>query len=152
MPTDPSWLVIARAELAKHIIEEPGPLRNNPRILEYHASTTLHAQTDEIAWCSAFVNWCMEQAKIHGTGLALARSWLKWGMLLAEPKLGCVTILKRGSNPSQGHVGFWIGEDGSHLILLGGNQGDMVCLKPFPKADVLGYRWPRLSDYRTEAK
>jgi hypothetical protein len=44
---------IAKAELGT--TEVPGT-QNNPRILEYHATTTLKATTDEVPWCSSFVN------------------------------------------------------------------------------------------------
>ena len=40
--------------------------RSNPRVEEYLRSVGNHG-SDETAWCSAFVNWCMEQAGIRGT-------------------------------------------------------------------------------------
>jgi hypothetical protein len=40
-----------------------------------------------------------------------------------------------------GHVGFFLRRDGTDVWLLGGNQGDAVCEKPFKAADVRGYRW-----------
>ena len=40
-------------------------------------------------------------------------------------------------------MGFVLGQDkNGNLIVLGGNQSDMVCIKPFERSRVLGYRWP----------
>lgn len=145
--TFPPWFEKAEEELAHHVCEEPGP-RNNPRILEYHAATSLHADADEIPWCSAFTNWCMRESGIRGTNSAAARSWLSWGSALNEPMIGCVTVIRRGANPALGHVGFYVGEEHGKVCILGGNQHDCVCLAWFAKADVIGYRWPKVSDFR----
>ena len=51
-----------------------------------------------------------------------------------------VVILKRGTNPVQGHVGFFAGLQGDRVHLLGGNQGDTVSISSFPVSDVLGVR------------
>ena len=50
----------------------------------------------------------------------------------------------RGSPSSaNGHVGFVVGEDQhGNLMVLGGNQGDEVNIKPFSPSRVLAYRWP----------
>jgi uncharacterized protein (TIGR02594 family) len=37
--------------------EKPGDLANK-KIQEYASTTTLKAISDEISWCSSFVNWC----------------------------------------------------------------------------------------------
>lgn len=135
----PSWYAIAQGELG--VTEIPGP-SNEPRIVKYHASTTLRATQDYVPWCSAFANWCIQRAGLKGTGLANARSWLKWGKALDDPVEGCIVIFKRGTNPQSGHVAFFVGQDGNYVRVLGGNQGDMVKVSRFPVADVIGYRWP----------
>lgn len=102
--------------------------------------------SDETSWCSAFVNWCMEQAGIPGTGRGTARSWLTWteaNQSLVSPVWGCVAVLWRESRSSwKGHVGFYQGREGDNLILLGGNQGDAVSIAAYPVDRLLGYRWP----------
>lgn len=138
-PVDPPWMAIARGEMGTQ--EQPGPT-DNPRIIAYHATTTLHATTDEVPWCSSFVSWCIEQAGIRGTRSAAARSWLTWGEGLEHPILGCIVVLSRGSNPAAGHVGFWMEEQTGRVQLLGGNQGNAVSLSTFDAARILGYRWP----------
>lgn len=134
----PKWLEVAQSERGTKEIPGSG---DNPRIIEYHATTTLRAVDDSVPWCSAFVNWCMKQAGIKGTGLANARSWLDWGENLGHPKAGAVVILSRGAPPS-GHVGFFLRQEGDRIAVLGGNQSDQVKVSTFPASMVLGYRWP----------
>ena len=134
------WLEIARHEKGVHEVPGPG---DNPRIVEYLKSTSLGKpdnQNDETAWCSAFLNWCMEQAGLEGTNSAWARSWLDWGREVREDEdfIGSVCVLERGVN--FGHVGFLMDFDEDRVQLLGGNQGDAVSLAWFPMDRVLGYR------------
>ncbi len=136
------WMVIARSKLGEH--EIPGP-EADEFIVECLKSTTLdraEAESDETPWCSAFANWCMEQAGYDGTGSAWARSWLDWGR---EPEnedewKGAVCILERGT--TSGHVGFLEDWDEDRVKLLGGNQGDAVSMAWFPMSRVLGFRVP----------
>lgn len=133
------WMAIALGELG--VKEVPGA-ESNPRIVEYLSSTTLDqkwAASDETAWCSAFVNYCVEKSGYAGTDSAWARSWLKWGREIKTPRRGCVAILSRGEN--SGHVAFYLGAGaGNNIQLLGGNQGDKVGVGNYPQSRVLGYR------------
>jgi len=127
---------IAKEEIGTH--EVIGG--ENPRILQYHDCCTLHAKEDEIAWCSAFMNFCQKAAGNPITGAANARSWLTWGKRLDEPVEGCVVVLKRGAPPS-GHVGFFVCKiSGGFIKVLGGNQSDSVKYSNFKESDVLEYR------------
>jgi uncharacterized protein (TIGR02594 family) len=135
------WFAVARGELGQR--DYPGP-RHNPRVVEYFNTTSLQANNDETSWCSAFVNWCMLQARQRGTNNAAARSWLGYGQALDNPRPGCIVVLWRQSPSSwKGHVGFFDGFDvGNRIRLLGGNQGggvewDEVCLALFPQERVL---------------
>jgi len=141
MKTAPKWLQAALCELGiKEIVGE----EHNPRVLEYHDTTTLDADTDEVPWCSSFVNWCIEQAGLKGTRSAAARSWLQWGREVSEPCLGCLVVLSRGDSPTSGHVGFYIESvnHGKHVNILGGNQSNTVKLETFPVERVLAYIMP----------
>ncbi len=139
---EPRWLAIARQEMAAGVREVPGA-GDHPRIREYLESTTLDraaAAEDETPWCSAFVNWCMEQAHEQGTNSAWARSWLNWGQPLSAPKPGCVAVFSRGTQ--SGHVAFYLRETSTHIKVLGGNQSDAVTITEIERSRLLGYRWP----------
>jgi uncharacterized protein (TIGR02594 family) len=137
-----AWFDIAMRELGTSEIAGAG---DNPRIVEYLRSTSLGgamAANDETPWCSAFVNFCVEQAGFAGTDSASARSWLHWGRQTVVPVTGCIAVFKRGDPPS-GHVAFYVSESGGSIKVLGGNQGDKVCFAPYPRERLLGYRVPR---------
>lgn len=134
------FLEIAQGELG---VKEVAGEGNNSRILEYHQTCSLKATSDDISWCSAFVNWVIKNAGLAGTNSAAARSWLKWGESTTFEK-GCIAVLKRGDAPWQGHVGFCVRENREDVFILGGNQNDEVNITSFDKYDVIGYRLPKL--------
>jgi uncharacterized protein (TIGR02594 family) len=138
---DPTWLKIALLECEKNIEEWKGENKNNPEILKYWTATFIREATDEIPWCSAFVNWCMKEAVVERTNAVQARSWLKWGRALDEPQRGCVVVLRRGTGTSTGHVGFFMYEEHDTILVLGGNQSNSINIAPFNKNKVLAYRW-----------
>jgi uncharacterized protein (TIGR02594 family) len=142
---DPLWLKLAIAELG--VAEIPGD-GDNPRILHYHSYTDgPGGEDDETNWCSSFINYCTAEAGHPGTRSKAARSWLKWGFPLQQPRRGAITVIWRVNRTSwQGHVALLdhIGHiDGKAKVFLwGGNQGNRVSLAPFDLERVLGYRWP----------
>lgn len=137
---DPPWLEVAMEELG--VCEYPGK-KHNPRIVEYHRTTTLKATSDEVPWCSAFVGWCLEQVGIVGTRSAAARSWMQWGAAHLQAQRGSIVVFRRGSNPAQGHVAFFLERVGDSLVkVLGGNQGNRVSVANYQEKDVIGYRFP----------
>lgn len=136
----PTWLAIAWAEMG--VATHP-PGSSNPRVVEYHKGTNIEGYDDKVSWCSSFLNWSLAQANIKGTGSALARSWLDWGVPLERPVMGCITVLWREDPASwKGHVGYYLREDRDHVYLLGGNQLGQVREHFYPKAMLLSYRWP----------
>jgi uncharacterized protein (TIGR02594 family) len=109
----------------------------------FHKSGFPSIANDEVNWCAAFVNFCMEKEGYSHPNSLLARSWLKMGQRIDDPKPGDLVIFWRAKQKSwQGHVGFFIKEDKAKglIYVYGGNQGGAVCLKPFSKAHILGYR------------
>lgn len=140
LPNDPSWLKTAFKEEG---VKEISGLRHNPRIIEYHQITTLKATTDEVPWCSSFVCWVMELSGIGSTRSAAARSWLKWGTALQQPKRGCIAVFSRPPNAQSGHVAFYLYETDSHIVVLGGNQSNEVRVSKYSKSNLLAYKWPR---------
>lgn len=138
---DPYWLEIARSEQGVHEYADG----DHPRIIEYLQTVDTAAigeLTDEVSWCSAFVNWVVEQVGYRGTDSAAARSWLHWGRAISWPKIGAIVVLRRGTQSWQGHVGFVVGVDHGLLLVLGGNQKNSVNISPYTLDRVLAYRWP----------
>lgn len=139
---------IAQAELAKGMAEVPGP-GNNPRIVMYHRSTNAWSGVDDgTAWCSSFVNFCVEQAGMSGTDSQNARSWQDWGRdATSDPTEGDIVVFARGKlDGTAGHVGFFVSDLGSTIKVLGGNQGHRICYKEYPKdGDLLGTRYKLLA-------
>jgi uncharacterized protein (TIGR02594 family) len=137
---DARWLIEAWREFGER--ERPGSAEN-PRIVALfrdagHASVT----KDETAWCAAFCGACLERAGIRSTRSLMARSYLEWGARLDVPRMGAIAVFSRGSDPALGHVGFYLGEAGSDVVLLGGNQGNAVSVTRYPKSRLLALRWP----------
>jgi uncharacterized protein (TIGR02594 family) len=134
------WFAIAHAELGTREVLGSG---DNPRIVSYLRSTTLKApysSNDETAWCSAFVNWCVERAGYAGTDSAWARSWLNWGRRTDKPVVGCIAVFER--NVTSGHVGFFVSSARGKIRVLGGNQSNAVTIADYPQSRHLGYRIP----------
>lgn len=140
---------IAKQELQKDIREEPGK-QDNPRIREYHASTSGGAEPDSVPWCSSFMNFCVEQAGLVGTDSKAARSWhtRKWGMEVPREdwQEGDIMVFWRESRTQStlGHVGFIVSLNGTRPQILGGNQGDRVSIgTPSKFNEILSVRRPQ---------
>jgi uncharacterized protein (TIGR02594 family) len=140
---DPAWLTIARADLG--IVEFPGAAAN-PRIMEAWKYCDYQPPAgDETSWCSAKMCEWMEKAGQPSTRAPNARSWLKWGVELAQPKPGAVSVFWRGSPTGwEGHVGFFVGAGDApgSIKVLGANQKNQVCIEDLSTGQLLGYRWP----------
>lgn len=135
------WVAMALGELG--VSEIKGEL-HNPRILEYHAATSLGATDDETPWNSSFISWVLKEAGYKGTSSASARSWLKWGEAIEEPVPGAVAIFSRPPNPTSGHVGFYLTKDvdAGTITIIAGNSNDAVEIKLIAAERLLDYRLP----------
>jgi uncharacterized protein (TIGR02594 family) len=147
-PGDPLWLSLALREEDAGVAEyDPG---SNPRIVEYLATcdglSDAQRHSDDTAWCSAFVNWCMVNANEKGTNSPWALDWRKWGVEDAAPGRGSVVVWERVvSTGVQGHVSYLIADEGEALLVLGGNQSNRVQRSTYPRNGKLGktlYRNP----------
>lgn len=124
---------------------------SNPMILGMLRLDGGSAQDDAVPWCSAWVNYIAWLLRLPRSKSLAARSWLRVGTPIAladaRPE-NDVVILSRGAGvqPSAdviaapGHVGFYAGADNGRVLLLGGNQGDGVCVEAFDTARILGVR------------
>jgi len=131
------WLTHAIGELGQAEVAGPGA---NPRIAEYLA-TVGQVGDDEIAWCSAYVNWCFTKASYLGTNKPNAKSWLDWGVSIPQPMFGCVSVFRRGTELWQGHVGFFLDQSPLGIYLLSGNVGNRVCISRQDPGTLIGHRW-----------
>lgn len=93
-------------------------------------------------WCADFMNFVLRRAGGKGTRSRAARSFLKYGKRLKEPRVGAIAILYR-RGPNNGHVGVVRGTDGrGNPILVSGNSRHKVRQSVYPKRRVLGYVMP----------
>lgn len=119
--------------------ETPG-VASNPQVLAMLRVDDAWPTGDDVPWCSAFVNYVCWLLDLPRSKKLNARSWLTVGQAvpLSEAQRGDVVVLSRGSNPAQGHVGFFDHVDRYGIWLLGGNQSDAVNVSAFPTSRLLG--------------
>jgi uncharacterized protein (TIGR02594 family) len=120
-------------------ISEVAGVENNPRIVWYHSFTKLKATDDETPWCSAFVCAAAKSTGFPSTDSAAASSWMSYGGMGSGRK-GEIVVLHRDGGA---HVGF-VNKDfkmtDSEIFVLGGNQGNKVCIKAFNPDHILAFR------------
>lgn len=139
--------------------EEVEGVHSNPQVLAMLQLDQAWPQDDEVAWCSAFVNYVAWLLRLPRSKNLAARSWLNVGLPvdLERAEAGFdVVILRRGDGAqpgpevinAPGHVGFFAkfeptvsgAKRSGRVHLLGGNQGDMVNVSSFDAQRVLGVR------------
>lgn len=139
-----NWYAIAYRY--RGLKEEHGT-KNNPQVVLMWKNVHMPwIRDDATPWCAAFVGSCLEECGITSSRSAAALSYRNWGEKLDHPVKGAIAYMERRDATGHlvgGHVGFVAGVDTrGNILLLGGNQGDMVDIKAFPKKRILGYRWP----------
>lgn len=115
---------------------------HNPIILNYFKEIGHEwVKDDETSWCSAFINWCALKSGYEMSGKLDARSWLKVGKKIESPNYGDIVVFWRESKSSwKGHVGIYMGETSTYILVLGGNQSNEVKMSLYSKSRLLGYR------------
>ncbi len=108
--------IVARAQSALGISEEPPGSNRGPRIDEWlqrcHVSTGQH-------WCAAFASWCLETVAIAGA-LALGARFLE----TVSPYPGDVMFFPTGGG--KGHCGIVLGVSAHEVMTIEGNCQDAV--------------------------
>jgi len=132
------WMAEAMGFLGLKEIHGP---KHNPTIIKWLVGLHAWWHDDETPWCGVFVAQCMA-----AMGFKLPRFWMRakawadWGIDIKRPAYGCIVVFDRKGG---GHVGLVAGIDKQgRLMVLGGNQGDQVSIKPFTHDRVVAYRWP----------
>ncbi|MDX8520469.1 CHAP domain-containing protein [Mesorhizobium dulcispinae] len=130
---------------------EPNPAHPtvaNPLIVLFFLSTNTQPVGDKTPWCSAFVNWCLQNAspKFAGTNDSGSQSFVRnggWGTEVwnkadvwppTEARRGDVAVFTDKSDPAHGHVAFFDGatpHQPNHVDVLGGNQFNQAGLHTF---------------------
>lgn len=121
--------------------EWPGAT-HNPKVMKYFKDCGFPTvKDDETSWCSAFVCWCIQKAGMKHSGSLAARSWMNWGEPVFDPQVGDIAVFWRNDPKGwQGHVGFFVRQNGDRVFVLGGNQSNQVCIDDYAGAQLLGYR------------
>lgn len=112
---------------------------DNPEILKWAKEIGYKNEYthDSIPWCGLFVAVVAKRAgKSLPNNPLWARNWSHWGAVCA-PELGAVLVFSRGTG---GHVGLYVGEDNHCFHVLGGNQGDSVCITRIEKSRLIAAR------------
>jgi len=123
--------------------EIAGSSHNSTIVKMYKDVGFPEVKDDETAWCAAFVGSVLKEAGYPHMKSLAARSYLKYGKKLSEPKEGAIVVFWRGKPDGwQGHVAFVTRWDDKWVWALGGNQSNAVNEQKFDRKKVLGYRWP----------
>jgi uncharacterized protein (TIGR02594 family) len=129
--------------LVGEVAERPGA-EHHPFIVWCHGATTLGESSDEVPWCSSFLNRLAWWLRLPRSKSAAARSWLDVGEAIAleEARAGYdIVVFGRGNDERSGHVALFAGVDEAGQVrVLGGNQGNAVTMASFPREKVLGVR------------
>ena len=135
--TDAPWMKIAESQIG--VREKTG--KNDGAQVEKYLKTGGLGKGH--AWCGAFVNWTFEESNISVTGVKgnpnWALNWRGFGQKLDSPAFGAVATKTRNGG---GHVGFVAGKTSTgRLIILGGNQSDMVNYTSYPSS-IFKFNYP----------
>lgn len=118
---------------------------SNPVVLSFYKDFANWVTDTEVAWCSAFVNTIYASTGYEYSGKLTARSWLKVGQEIDDPRPGDIVVFWRNSpNSWQGHVAIYLNHtpDGRYISVLGGNQSNMVKVSNYSANRLLGFRRP----------
>ncbi len=129
---------IASTELG--VSEVEGSIHNE-RILGYAKESGFDwVESDEVPWCSIFLNWVAKKGGMERSKDARAQSWDKVGVAVKSPVPGDIVLLAEGSTIY--HVGIFtgFGKDGNTVFCLGGNQRNQVSIAPFPAKHIRSFR------------
>lgn len=117
---------------------------SNQAILEFGKRADITWYNNEsIPWCAVFVNAMCDIVGLKETKSALAKSFLNWGIKVSineaiKDSTNVVGVFHRGDkNSGSGHVAILkeITSDKRFALMLGGNQGNKVCIQRFKLDD-----------------
>ena len=152
-PTGPRPIDIAQSFYDRFYKTDPHAISEwpkneswNPLIARFFEATTSHTKQDTVAWCAAFVNWCLERAHRPATRSASSQSFASTMLFKVtdtpiEGDIAVFTCYAKGTTNSLGigHVTFVkSGPSGGKFLALGGNQSgataSIISEQTFPTA------------------
>jgi uncharacterized protein (TIGR02594 family) len=152
MTDAPAWYQAALKEIGVHEIPE----NRGPDVRRYIGLA--HCGVEGDPWCAIFANAMLESVGVKGTRSASSQSFRHSPDFakLDGPSLGAIAVFWRVSpTAGVGHVGFYAGERGGLVWILGGNEADQVQIEALPKLSphfgLIGYWWPKAIDLPTIA-
>lgn len=113
---------------------------HNPAIIGWAREVGLSKSytSDETPWCGLFAAVVTFRAGFGFVENPLwARNWQNFGTPQKQAMLGDVLVFVRDGG---GHVGFYVGEDKDCYHVLGGNQGNSVCVTRIKKTRCISIR------------
>ena len=151
MSTPVTAMPVSALELAMTLqgVHEVVGGHDNPLILAMLQQDNAWPSHDEVAWCSAFVNFVARLLRLPRSKDLRARSWLRVGREVslreAQPYFDVVIFNRGGPHDpaiidAPGHVAFFSKLMGGMVEVFGGNQGNAAGFAQYPAADVLGVR------------
>jgi uncharacterized protein (TIGR02594 family) len=128
------------------VVETVGS-KHNPVIMGWAKDLSIQNVyvNDEIPWCGLYVAIVMKRSDQPGSPRPVVASplwalnWGNFGVAVSVPMFGDVLTFKRDGG---GHVGFYVGEDATAYHVLGGNQGNKVCVTRIAKSRLQKARRP----------
>ena len=121
--TEPAWILIGKKEI--------GSTDGNKYLAILNMKNT--------QWCASYVMWCFNKAGIifpySASSQAPVNDSSNWEKL-ANPVIGCVGVWKNTNETKRkegGHMGFYLGMNGTAASILSGN----------PKVDIKDYGIPK---------
>lgn len=150
MTDAPAWYQAALKDVGFHELPDNHGIE--------HFIETAHCGQEGDPWCAIAVNSWLERSGIMGTRSASSQSFRSNPnfVKLDGPTLGAIAVFWRISpTAGVGHVGFYAGERGGLVWILGGNEADQVQIEALPKLSqhfgLIGYWWPKAIDLPTIA-
>lgn len=123
--------------------------QSNPAILAMLKLDANWPEDDATPWCSGAVNWWAFNMGLERSQSLRARSWLLVGKPVPIEKAtgNTVVVLSRTRwrpGPevikAPGHVGVYLDHTHDKVLIVGGNQGNKVSERWYPRKHVLGLR------------
>lgn len=86
----------------------------------------LNQKGDQVSWCAAFVSFCLYASGRESAFTAMSGGYRGYGKSVDKAMPGDVVVFEQrgeGGRQGFGHVGFFVSETPTQVVVLGGNQG-----------------------------